>query len=71
MMVKFEDKVVYHYVSILLYPNDSLRCINPKVVELCHFQIIKFKNPWLLRSRTGEKQRVVAKIENCPVEVEG
>jgi len=47
-MVEFEGKIVDLTVTVLIDPGATLSYINPKVVEHCKFQPIKFKDPWLI-----------------------
>jgi len=58
-------------VPIFIDPTTSLSYISPKIVDLCHLQDSKFKKPWLVQLTTGEKRRVVEKMQNCPIELVG
>lgn len=55
-MVKFEGKISKLTVTILIDLGATLSYINPKVVEHCRLQPIKFKNPWLVQLATGAKR---------------
>eukprot|EP00253_Pinus_taeda_P012064 PITA_12064 len=64
-MVEFEGKISNLPISVLIDPGATLSYINPKVVERCNLQFVKFKNPWLVQLATGAKRRVTSKINNC------
>eukprot|EP00253_Pinus_taeda_P010631 PITA_10631 len=64
-MVEFEGKISNLPISILIDPGATLSYVNPKVVEHCNLQSVKFKNPWLVQLATGAKRRVTSKIDNC------
>eukprot|EP00253_Pinus_taeda_P018413 PITA_18413 len=64
-MVEFEGKISNLTISILIDPGATLSYVNPKVVERCNLQSVKFKNPWLVQLATGAKRRVTAKIIDC------
>eukprot|EP00253_Pinus_taeda_P030136 PITA_30136 len=64
-MVEFEGKISNLTISILIDPGATLSYVNPKVVERCNLQSVKFKNPWLVQLATRAKQRVTAKINDC------
>jgi len=55
-MVELEGKILNHHVSILIDPGVSLSYISPKIVDLCHMERVKFKNPWLAQLAIGAKQ---------------
>eukprot|EP00253_Pinus_taeda_P012452 PITA_12452 len=57
-MVEFEGKISNLIISILIDPEATLSYVNPKVVERCNLQSVKFKNPWLVQLATGAKQRI-------------
>eukprot|EP00253_Pinus_taeda_P020306 PITA_20306 len=63
-MVKFEGKISNLTISVLIDPGATLSYVNPKVVERCNLQSVKFKNPWLVQLATGAKRRVTAKIND-------
>jgi len=44
-MIEMEGKLFNQTVSILVDSDASLSYANPKVVEKCHLQVHKFKNP--------------------------
>jgi len=46
-------------MTMLIDPGDSLIYISPKVVKKCHFQIVKFRNPWMVQVAMGAKIRVI------------
>eukprot|EP00253_Pinus_taeda_P012189 PITA_12189 len=64
-MVEFEGKISNLAISVLIDPGATLSYVNPKVVERCNLQSVKFKNPWLVQLATGAKRRVTAKINDC------
>eukprot|EP00253_Pinus_taeda_P031271 PITA_31271 len=64
-MVEFEDKISNLTISVLIDPGATLSYVNPKVVERCNLQSVKFKNPWLVQLATRAKRRVTAKINDC------
>eukprot|EP00253_Pinus_taeda_P030099 PITA_30099 len=64
-MVEFEGKISNLAISVLIDLGATLSYVNPKVVERCNLQSIKFKNPWLVQLATGAKRRVTAKINDC------
>eukprot|EP00253_Pinus_taeda_P001879 PITA_01879 len=64
-MVEFEGKISNLTISILIDPGATLSYVNPKVVERCNLQSVKFKNPWLVQLATGAKRRVTARINDC------
>eukprot|EP00253_Pinus_taeda_P019879 PITA_19879 len=64
-MVEFEGKISNLTISVLIDPGATLSYVNPKVVERCNLQSVKFKNPWLVQLATGAKRRVIAKINDC------
>jgi len=66
-MVEFEGKFFDHTISMLIDLGTTLSYISPKIVEKCKLQTVKFKNPWLVQLATGEKRRVLAKVNNCPL----
>lgn len=70
-MVDFEGKILNQTVSILIDPRDRLSYISPKLVENCCLQMIKFKNPWLVQLAMRAKRMVIAKVNNCPMELAG
>eukprot|EP00253_Pinus_taeda_P018771 PITA_18771 len=63
-MVEFEGKISNLTISVLIDPGAMLSYVNPKVVERCNIQSVKFKNPWLVQLATGAKRRVTAKIND-------
>eukprot|EP00253_Pinus_taeda_P006262 PITA_06262 len=64
-MVEFEGKISNLTISVLIDPGATLSYVNPKVVERCNLQSVKFKNPWLVQLATGAERRVTAKINDC------
>eukprot|EP00253_Pinus_taeda_P012585 PITA_12585 len=64
-MVEFEGKFSSLPISVLIDPGATLSYVNPKVVERCNLQSVKFKNPWLVQLATGAKRKVTSKINNC------
>eukprot|EP00253_Pinus_taeda_P021672 PITA_21672 len=64
-MVEFEGKISNLAISVLIDPGATLSYVNPKVVERCNLQSVKFKNPWIVQLATGAKWRVTAKINDC------
>eukprot|EP00253_Pinus_taeda_P015904 PITA_15904 len=64
-MVEFEGKFSNLPISVLIDPGATLSYVNPKVVERCNLQSVKFKNPWLVQLATGAKRKVTSKINNC------
>eukprot|EP00253_Pinus_taeda_P001689 PITA_01689 len=64
-MVEFEGKISNLPISVLIDPGATLSYVNPKVVERCNLQSVKFKNPWLVQLATGAKWKVTSKINNC------
>eukprot|EP00253_Pinus_taeda_P004030 PITA_04030 len=64
-MVEFEGKISNLTISVLIDPGATLSYVNPKVVERCNLQSVKFKNPSLVQLATGAKRRVIAKINDC------
>eukprot|EP00253_Pinus_taeda_P016502 PITA_16502 len=64
-MVEFEGKISNLPISVLIDPGATLSYVNPKVVERCNLQSVKFKNPWLVQLATGAKRKVTSKINNC------
>eukprot|EP00253_Pinus_taeda_P013469 PITA_13469 len=64
-MVEFEGKISNLTISVLIDPGATLSYVNPKVVERCNLQSVKFKNPWLVQLATGAKRQVIAKINDC------
>eukprot|EP00253_Pinus_taeda_P017453 PITA_17453 len=64
-MVEFEGKISNLTISVLIDPRATLSYVNPKVVERCNLQSVKFKNPWLVQLATGAKRRVTSKINDC------
>eukprot|EP00253_Pinus_taeda_P015903 PITA_15903 len=64
-MVEFEGKISSLPISVLIDPGATLSYVNPKVVERCNLQSVKFKNPWLVQLATGAKRKVTSKINNC------
>eukprot|EP00253_Pinus_taeda_P030276 PITA_30276 len=64
-MVELEGNISNLTVSVLIDPGATLSYVNPKVVERCKLQSVKFKNPWLVQLATGAKRRVTAKIKDC------
>eukprot|EP00253_Pinus_taeda_P004481 PITA_04481 len=64
-MVEFEGKISNLTISVLIDPGVTLSYVNPKVVERCNLQSVKFKNPWLVQLATGAKRQVTAKINDC------
>eukprot|EP00253_Pinus_taeda_P022853 PITA_22853 len=64
-MVEFEGKISNLTIFVLIDPEATLSYVNPKVVERCNLQSVKFKNPWLLQLATGAKRRVTTKINDC------
>eukprot|EP00253_Pinus_taeda_P026609 PITA_26609 len=63
-MVEFEGKIPNLTISVLIDPGATLSYVNPKVVERCNLQSVKFKDPWLVQLATGAKRRVTAKIND-------
>ena len=70
-MVEFEGKISDLIVTVLIDPGATLSYISPKIVEKCKLQTIKFRNPWLVQLAKGAKQRVLAKVDNCPLKIAG
>eukprot|EP00253_Pinus_taeda_P009179 PITA_09179 len=70
-MVEFEGNISDLTVSVLIDPGATLSYVNPKVVECCNLQSVKFKNPWLVQLATGAKRRVTAKIKDCSFTIAG
>ena len=64
-MVEFEGKISNLTISVLIDPGATLSYVNPKVVECCNLQSVKFKNPWLVQLAMGAKRKVTSKINNC------
>eukprot|EP00253_Pinus_taeda_P007271 PITA_07271 len=64
-MVEFEGKISNLPISVLIDPGATLSYVNPKIVERCNLQSVKFKNPWLVQLATGAKPKVTSKINNC------
>eukprot|EP00253_Pinus_taeda_P003334 PITA_03334 len=69
IVVEFEGKIFDETISILIDLGDTLSYISPKVVEQCHLQSVKLKNPWLVQLTTGAKRRLLAKVNNFPVKL--
>lgn len=70
-MVEFEGKIFDQTVAILIDPGATLSYINPKIVEHCKLQAVKFKNLGLVQLAIGAKRRVFAKVNNFPLELAG
>eukprot|EP00253_Pinus_taeda_P003379 PITA_03379 len=70
-MVEFKGNISDLTVSVLIDPGATLSYVNPKVVECCNLQSVKFKNPWLVQLATGAKRRVIAKIKDCSFTIAG
>lgn len=68
-MVELEGKILKKTKSILIDPGASLNYVTPRVVENFCLQAVKFKNPWLVQMATRAKQRVLAKINDCQIEL--
>lgn len=68
-IIECQGKISNHYVSILIDPGASLSHVSLKIVELCHFQMIKFKNHLLVKLANGAKRMVAAKIGNYLVDI--
>jgi len=66
-MVEVEGKIFYHLVFILIDPSASLSYVNPRIVDVCHLKISKFKSPWLVQLAIGAKRRVCAKVEGYEI----
>lgn len=69
--VEFEGKIFDHTISVLMDPRATLSYVLPKIVEQCKLQVLKFKNPWLVQLETGTKRRVLAKVNDCSLEIAG
>lgn len=70
-MVEYEGTMFYQTCSILIDPDATLSYISPRVVEQCKLQVVKFKDPWLVQLATGEKRRVLSKVSNYPLKLDG
>jgi len=70
-MVEFEGTIFDRTCSILIDPRATLSYISPRLVEQCKLQGVKFKNPWLVQLATREKRRVLFKVNNCPLKLDG
>lgn len=70
-MLEFDGKILDLTVTILIDPGATLSYINPKVVENCKLQLVKFKSPWLVQLAIGAKGRVLAKANNCSSKIAG
>ena len=63
-MIEFEGKIFDQTISILINLRANLSYISPKIVKQCCLQVVKFKSPWLVQLATGEKRRVLAKVNS-------
>lgn len=68
-MIELEGNISIHSVSILVGLGACLSYVNPKIMEKCHLQMVKFRNPPLVQLATRAKWRVNAKIEICFVKI--
>lgn len=70
-MVELEGKISNHYVLILIDLCASLRYVSPRIFDLFHLKIVRFKSPWLVELAIEDKRRVNAKVEYCVIEFDG
>eukprot|EP00253_Pinus_taeda_P025982 PITA_25982 len=70
-MVEFEGKISDLTIAVLIDPGATLSYVNPKVVECCNLQSVKFKSPWLVQLATGAKRRVITKVSDCSFTIAG
>ena len=68
-MIECEGMVTNQPISILFDLGASLSYVSPNVLEGCQLQRSKFQKTWLVQLTIEEKQRVVEKIEECPVDI--
>ena len=54
-------------MCILIETKASLSYVNPNIIESCHLQVTKFKDPWLVQLAIGAKRGVITKVDNYPV----
>jgi len=69
--VESEGKIFNYTIYVLIGLRATLSYVGPKIVEQCKLQSVKFKNPWLVQLAIGAKRRVLAKVNNYPLEVAG
>ena len=70
-MVEFEGKLFNQIVAILIDHGATLSYISPKIVEQLKLQAVKFRNPGLVQLAIRANRRVLAKVNNCTLELAG
>eukprot|EP00253_Pinus_taeda_P035149 PITA_35149 len=70
-MMEFEGKLLEFAITILIDPSATLSYISPRIVEQCKFQLVKFRDPWLVHLATRAKRRVTSKVKNYPLKIAG
>ena len=54
-VVEVTGKIVEQYVCILIEPGSTHNYITPRVVDICSFNKVKDRKPWLVQLTTGTK----------------
>ena len=66
-MVEVAGKIAEQSISILIDPISTHSYITPRVVDICAFNKVKHRKPWLVQLATGTKRKVSEVVEKCPL----
>jgi hypothetical protein len=70
-MIEVEGMINSHAFNILIDIGAIHNYIDPKVVEILKFPIIKHGKSFLVQLATGAKRKVVEMVKSCPVDMNG